>query len=107
MTRLADVVDMTFGFAFKSSDFSERRGGDIRLLRGDNIAQGRLRWDGVKRFPIARLAEVERYALECGDIVIAMDRPWIAAGLKYSVVRAADLPSLLVQRVARSARRLI
>ncbi|WP_460004156.1 restriction endonuclease subunit S [Microbacterium xylanilyticum] len=100
MTRLADVVDMTFGFAFKSSDFSERRG-DIRLLRGDNIAQGRLRWDGVKRFPIARLAEVERYALECGDIVIAMDRPWIAAGLKYSVVRAADLPSLLVQRVAR------
>lgn len=30
-----------------------------------------------------------------------MDRPWITAGLKYSKLRNADCPSLLVQRVAR------
>jgi type I restriction enzyme S subunit len=30
-----------------------------------------------------------------------MDRPWIEAGLKYATLRAADLPALLVQRVAR------
>ena len=30
-----------------------------------------------------------------------MDRPWIEAGLKYSLVREPDLPALLVQRVAR------
>jgi len=30
-----------------------------------------------------------------------MDRPWITAGLKFARVRQGDLPSLLVQRVAR------
>jgi type I restriction enzyme S subunit len=100
MTRISDVVDMTFGFAFKSAEFSDEPS-DVRLLRGDNIAQGRLRWGGAKRFPITRVGEVERYQLVAGDVVIAMDRPWIEAGLKYSVVREEDVPSLLVQRVAR------
>ncbi len=100
MTRISDVVDMTFGFAFKSAEFSDESS-DVRLLRGDNIAQGRLRWGGAKRFPLTRVGEVERYRLVPGDVVIAMDRPWIEAGLKYSVVREEDVPSLLVQRVAR------
>jgi type I restriction enzyme S subunit len=98
--KLADIVEMTFGFAFKSAEFSDDPS-DIRLLRGDNVAQGRLRWDGAKRFSSARLNEAKKYELVPGDVVIAMDRPWIGAGLKYSVVRDADLPSLLVQRVAR------
>lgn len=100
MTRISDVVDMTFGFAFKSVEFSDDTT-DVRLLRGDNIAQGRLRWGGAKRFPKSRVGEVKRYQLAVGDVVIAMDRPWIEAGLKYSVVREEDVPSLLVQRVAR------
>lgn len=100
MTKLRDLVDMTFGFAFKSAEFTGDAS-DVRLLRGDNIAQGRLRWDGVKRFPADRVPEVERYLLQAGDVVVAMDRPWIEAGLKFSVVRPADVPSLLVQRVAR------
>lgn len=100
MTKLGEVVDLTFGNAFKSSEFTENPS-DLRLLRGDNIGQGRLRWDGVRRFPQSRAAEVERYRLALGDVVIAMDRPWIGAGLKFSVVRGSDLPCLLVQRVAR------
>lgn len=100
MTRLGDVVDMTFGYAFKSAEFTESLD-DVRLLRGDNIGQGRLRWDSAKRFPLNRAGEVENYRLSLGDVVVAMDRPWISAGLKYAVVREADLPSLLVQRVAR------
>ena len=100
MTRIADVVEMTFGFAFKSAEFSDAPD-DVRLLRGDNISQGRLRWSGAKRFPMSRIDEVKRYQLAAGDVVVAMDRPWIEAGLKYSVVRKEDVPSLLVQRVAR------
>lgn len=100
MTRIADVVELTFGFAFKSAEFSDGPD-DVRLLRGDNIAQGNLRWSGAKRFPVDRVNEVDRCLLSPGDVVIAMDRPWIGAGLKYAVVRKHDLPSLLVQRVAR------
>jgi len=36
-----------------------------------------------------------------GDIVLAMDRPWISEGFKLAEVRASDCPALLVQRVAR------
>ncbi|MFJ5108119.1 MULTISPECIES: restriction endonuclease subunit S [unclassified Glutamicibacter] len=100
MTRIADVVELTFGFAFKSAEFADGPD-DVRLLRGDNVAQGNLKWAGAKRFPLDRVNEVDRYLLSPGDVVIAMDRPWIGAGLKYAVVRKHDLPSLLVQRVAR------
>jgi type I restriction enzyme S subunit len=52
--------------------------------------------------------EVAAYLLREGDVIVAMDRPWIAAGLKFASVRSSDLPALLVQRVARlrGARRL-
>lgn len=100
MIRLGDIVDMTFGFAFRSAEFSSDPE-DVMLLRGDNIAQGRLRWEGVKRFPRDRVGDFDRYRLAVGDVVIAMDRPWIEAGLKWSIVRESDVPSLLVQRVAR------
>ena len=36
-----------------------------------------------------------------GDVVLAMDRPWVKAGLKHATIAADDLPCLLVQRTAR------
>jgi type I restriction enzyme S subunit len=39
--------------------------------------------------------------LEEGDVVLAMDRPWVKAGLKHAAISADDLPCLLVQRTAR------
>ena len=33
--------------------------------------------------------------------MLAMDRPWVDAGLKYARVAQSDIPSLLVQRTAR------
>jgi len=52
-------------------------------------------------WPAHRVSEFERYAVDPGDVVLAMDRPWIEAGLKYGVVQFEDVPCLLVQRVAR------
>ncbi|MDH0350403.1 restriction endonuclease subunit S [Aeromonas caviae] len=97
---LRDFVDLLAGFAFKSTGYSDGQD-DVRLLRGDNIAPGRVRWDGVKRWSRENAIGLERYALEPGDVVLAMDRPWIPAGLKVAQVQAADTPSYLVQRVAR------
>lgn len=98
--KLGDIAEITFGFAFKSAEYTSDSDA-IRLLRGDNISPGSLRWEGARYFPIDRFGEVSKFALNVGDVVIAMDRPWIEAGLKWSVVRASDVPSLLVQRVAR------
>ena len=39
--------------------------------------------------------------MKMGDVVIAMDRPWIKEGFKVAQVSESDLPSVLVQRVAR------
>jgi type I restriction enzyme S subunit len=99
-TKLAAVSDLLAGFAFKSKEFSDGPE-DIRLLRGDNIGQGCLRWNSARRWPADRAAEVTRYALAPDDVVLAMDRPWIEAGLKFARVLPSDLPALLVQRVCR------
>lgn len=98
--RLGDVAELQTGFPFKSEHYVEGPS-EPRLIRGDNIAQGLLRWDGVKRWPLAMAFDLEAYWLREGDVVLAMDRPWIEAGLKYAAIRRADLPALLVQRVAR------
>ncbi|SDG73611.1 restriction endonuclease subunit S [Pelagibacterium luteolum] len=100
LVRLGDVVDFLTGFPFKSANYSDASS-DPRLLRGDNIAQGFVRWDNAKRWPKDRVPDLAAYKLEIGDVVLAMDRPWIEAGLKYAAVGQQDVPSLLVQRVTR------
>lgn len=72
------VVDLQPGYAFPSSDFVEE---GIRLLRGANIAPGRLRWetDVVCVPPESRIALSEYESTE-GDLVLGMDRPSIAEG---------------------------
>ena len=99
-TKLGAEIDLLAGFAFKSARYTDKDH-DVRLLRGDNIIPGCLRWDDVKRWPAKDTEDYERYWLREGDVVLAMDRPWIKAGLKHATITAEDVPSLLVQRTAR------
>ena len=99
-TMLGDHVDIQTGFPFKSKEYVDDPSG-VRLLRGDNIVQGKLRWEGVKRWPQADASNFGEYSLQADDVVLAMDRPWIEAGLKYAWITERDLPCLLVQRVSR------
>lgn len=96
---LGDVTTLLTGFPFKSSAYTADPRG-TKLLRGDNIVQGKLRWEGVKRWPANGDFVDPMYQLRAGDVVLAMDRPWIEAGLKYAAIAPSDLPCLLVQRVA-------
>lgn len=98
--KLGEHVDIQTGFPFKSQNYTDDPSG-IALLRGDNIVQGKLRWDGVKRWPKEESSQFDKYALQTDDVVLAMDRPWIEAGLKYAWITERDLPCLLVQRVSR------
>jgi len=99
-TTLGAEIDLLAGFAFRSAQYTND-GDGIRLLRGDNIIQGRLRWDDVKKWPANDTQDYARYQLAECDVVLAMDRPWVKAGLKHATIAADDLPCLLVQRTAR------
>lgn len=88
------------GFAFKSDGYSNCKS-DIRLLRGDNIEPGSLRWRDAKFWPKQDWNDLDKYQLIDGDFVIALDRTWISSGLKVAELTRQDLPCLLVQRVAR------
>ena len=99
-TTLGVEIDLVAGYAFPSKGYTDAANG-IRLLRGDNIMQGYLRWDDAKSWPSTDVASYARFALREGDVVLAMDRPWVKAGLKRAQIRADDLPCLQLQRTAR------
>ena len=99
-TTIGGEVSLLPGFAFKSDNYTDMADG-VKLLRGDNIIQGKFRWEGVKRWPKDDIDKYSKSQLMEGDVVIAMDRPWVNAGLKRSYTTEADLPCFLVQRVAR------
>lgn len=63
--------------------------------------QGEFRWESAAYWPSGDTVAYERFRLEENDIVLAMDRPWVAAGLKLARVSVEDLPCLQVQRTAR------
>ena len=71
------------------------------LLRGANVAPGHLKWGDTEYWPEDEVGSYEHLIVEEGDIILAMDRPLINAGLKIARAEDSDTPCLLVQRVAR------
>jgi len=100
ITTLGAEAELISGFPFRSNEYTEDPR-DVRLLRGDNIVQGNIRWANAKRWSLDDAANFEQYELRKDDVVLAMDRPWIDAGLKYAAIDDEDLPCLLVQRTSR------
>jgi type I restriction enzyme S subunit len=96
--NIGQVSEIDVGFAFRSHEFVNS---GIRLLRGENLEPGALRWEDVKFWPTDRVSEYEHLLVRQGDIILAMDRPLISTGLKIARARKCDIPCLLVQRMAR------
>jgi len=97
---LTDYCDFLAGFAFKSDQYIEPRDG-VRLLRGINVGIDRFEWGASAGYPLGAVSDLTKYRLEKGDVVLAMDRPWISNGLKCAAVDEHVAGSYLVQRVAR------
>lgn len=95
---VGDVVNIQNGYAFKSAWFVDE---GVALARGMNIAHGSLDWQDRRSITVERALEFERFQLCEDDLLLALDRPIISTGLKWAVVTRADLPCLLLQRVAR------
>ena len=62
---------------------------------------GSIDWEKCKMWDPSNTDGLERYWLSEGDIVMALDRPWISTGFKMRILDSEDVPSLLVQRTAR------
>jgi type I restriction enzyme S subunit len=97
---LTDYCEFLAGFAFKSEQYVPPSEG-VRLLRGINVGIGRFEWSDTAGYKADAVKGLDRYQLEAGDVVIAMDRPWISSGLKCAVVDQSVAGNFLVQRVAR------
>lgn len=97
--KVRQVADMITGFPFKSAQYTDNAQ-HTRLCRGINVLPDRIEWKQVARWPEIT-PELRSYQIDEDDILIAMDRPWIAEGFKIARVKPTDIPSLLVQRVAR------
>jgi len=73
----------------------------IPLIKGENVSQGHILWEISKRWPASEWEALSKYQLKSGDVIVAMDRPWVPAGLKWAYIRSDHPKSLLVQRCAR------
>jgi type I restriction enzyme S subunit len=96
-SRMGDEADLLTGFPFKSSEFKKS---GVRLLRGSNVKRGVVDWspDITQHWPRVD-AETRVFELKVDDLVIAMDGALV--GRSFATITTADLPALLVQRVAR------
>jgi type I restriction enzyme S subunit len=100
MKPLENSVYVQGGFAFKSEDYCEN---GVRLVKISNVHSGNLTWEETDHVPSDYLQRYENFALNSGDLVIALTRPIIKSlnSVKVATVGPEDAPSLLNQRVAR------
>ena len=98
--RLGGLVDMLTGFPFPSEGFN-KSGNGVRLLRGVNVTPSGLRWKDTVYWVRQSEDRLDEFSLKQGDIILGMDRPVIASGIRASIVQEEDTPALLLQRVAR------
>src|SRR4030043_824424 len=95
VSNLGEVADILAGFPFKGDKYSDK---GIRVLRGENVSIGFLRWDTEKRWNHS-LEGLDKYRLADSDIVVGMDGSRV--GQNRAKIKNSDLPLLLAQRVAR------
>ena len=100
--RLKRASRVQGGFAFSADSFGNK---GVPVVRMNNIQRGVLHLDNVVRIPEHQCKEA--FALKEGDIVYGLSGSIGATGSlgNYAVVRGADLPAQLNQRVARLSAR--
>ncbi len=97
---LGSFCTLQGGYAFKSDEFSDE---GIPLLKITNVHFEDAIWDDISYLPEEKLTEKSNFALERGDLVMAMTRPVIQSlnSVKVIEIKESDIPSLLNQRVGR------
>ena len=92
--KLGDIAEISTGYPFDGNLYAKE---GIRVLRGENIGDGILKWDDrIDKKWNAPFSKSDIYTLRDGDIVMQMDGN---VGRNKSRVFAHDLPMLIAQRV--------
>jgi type I restriction enzyme S subunit len=93
--KLVDVAEIFTGYPFPGGRYEAN--GKLRVVRGENVTIGKLRWDTVKHWNYDVFG-LEKYLLRPDDIVIGMDGSRV--GSNRALIRELDLPLIIAQRVA-------
>lgn len=94
--KLCEVANLFTGFPFDGHKYAKE---GQRVVRGDNVTIGALRWDTDKDKRWNESFErAKEYSLQEEDIVIGMDGSRV--GRNRAQIKAEDLPLYLAQRVA-------
>lgn len=94
--KLGEAANITTGFAFKGDEYEFK--GNLRVVRGENVTIGQLRWDSQKYWNKS-IENLKNYLLEADDIVLGMDGSRV--GHNRAKIKKNELPLILAQRVAR------
>ena len=89
-------IDLLSGYPFKSEQYVDK---GINICGGLIIMTQKIKWEECVHWESTD--GYEDYLLNENDIVMALDRPWIAEGFKIAKIDANHLPALLIQRTAR------
>jgi type I restriction enzyme S subunit len=100
-TSLGDVTQILTGYPFRSDQYVGTSSESVPLCRGATVLPTRIDWSDLACWPRSKTTGLDQFWLRTGDIVVALDRPWISEGFKIARLEADDCPALLVQRVAR------
>ena len=94
--KLSEVATLTTGFPFDGHKYGKE---GIRVVRGDNVTIGSLRWDTDKdKRWNESFDRASEFSLSADDIVIGMDGSRV--GRNRAQIKQEDLPLYIAQRVA-------
>lgn len=99
MTPIGEKVDLLSGYPFDGREISQDCSG-VRLLRGINITEGRIRHSlEIDRYYTGVAEGFEKFRMQVNDLVIGMDGSKV--GKNSALISEHDAGALLIQRVAR------
>ncbi|EMK6867398.1 restriction endonuclease subunit S, partial [Vibrio cholerae] len=90
-----DLANQFSGYSFKGEQYNFVEG--TTVIRGENVTEGKLRFDTHKRWNLALPNKAKSCFLMEKDIVIGMDGSKV--GKNWALISSYQLPLLLAQRV--------
>ncbi len=97
LSRIGYVSILLTGFPWKSDLFDFDNG--TKILRGENVSEGFLRWGERSRYWKQEVSETSQYWLKHRDVIVSMDGSKV--GKNFVQIKETDLPILLHQRMCR------